>query len=155
MRSMLFASLTLLALLSGCGDQRAMLSADAARQQVMDTEKAFAKTMADRDAVAFASFLSEEAIFMSGETPLRGRQAISEGWAPFYAGPAAPFSWEPEDVEVLTSGDLALSSGPVRDPQGKVVARFTSIWRREASGAWRIVFDKGSDVCRCGALASG
>jgi hypothetical protein len=37
----------------------------------------------------------------------------------------------------------------VRDPRGNPVGRFNSIWRRDAAGAWRIVFDKGSDACRC------
>jgi len=32
----------------------------------------------------------------------------------------------------------------VRDPSGRVVARFQSIWRRAAPGVWRVVFDKGS-----------
>jgi hypothetical protein len=45
---------------------------------------------------------------------------------------------------VLDSGTLALSSGPVRSPDGKVFARFNSIWRLEAPGVWRVVFDKGS-----------
>jgi ketosteroid isomerase-like protein len=50
-------------------------------------------------------------------------------------------------VEVLASGQLALSTGPVRDSKGKVIGTFTSIWRLEAPGKWRIVFDKGSPVC--------
>jgi hypothetical protein len=50
---------------------------------------------------------------------------------------------------VLASGTLAISSGPVRDPSGKLVATFTSIWRQEAPGVWRIIFDKGNDVCDC------
>ena len=33
-------------------------------------------------------------------------------------------------------------TGPVFDPHGRCIGRFTSIWRREAAG-WRIVFDKG------------
>jgi hypothetical protein len=37
----------------------------------------------------------------------------------------------------------------VYDPGGKLVATFTSIWRLEAPGVWRIVFDKGNDVCDC------
>ncbi len=53
--------------------------------------------------------------------------------------------------EALSSGtgNLALSAGPVRDSQGKLIATFTSIWRWEGPGTWRIVFDKGNDVCDC------
>jgi hypothetical protein len=47
-------------------------------------------------------------------------------------------------VEVLASGALALTSGPVRDAAGAVVGRFNSVWRREPDGVWMVVFDKGS-----------
>jgi hypothetical protein len=32
-----------------------------------------------------------------------------------------------------------------------VGATCTSIWRREANGAWRIIFDRGSPFCDCAA----
>jgi ketosteroid isomerase-like protein len=123
------------------------------RQQVEDTERAFARTMADRDHEAFTSFLSNEAIFFAGEKPLRGKQQVADAWKPFFEEPEAPFSWEPQTVVVLDSGTLALSSGPVRDPGGKQVATFNSIWRLDPGGQWQIVFDKGSDACNCPAQA--
>jgi ketosteroid isomerase-like protein len=119
------------------------------QRQVTDTERAFAKTMADRDHAAFVTFLSAEAVFFTGPKPLHGRQQVADAWKRFYDRSEAPFSWEPEQVEVLESGTLALSSGPVRDPKGKLIATFTSIWRLEAPGIWRIIFDKGNEVCDC------
>jgi ketosteroid isomerase-like protein len=116
-------------------------------RQVIETERAFARTMATRDFKAFVSFVSAEAVFFTGDKPLRGRQAVADRWKTYYEKPEAPFSWEPEKVEVLDSGTLALSTGPVRDPTGKVVGAFTSIWRLEEPGKWRIVFDKGNPVC--------
>jgi ketosteroid isomerase-like protein len=116
---------------------------EAARAQVDATERAFAKTMADRDLAAFGSFIAEEAVFFSGPAPLHGRAAVIEFWSRYYKGAAAPFSWQPDKVEVLASGTLALSTGPVHDPDGKLIARFSSIWRQEAPGVWRIVFDRG------------
>ena len=75
---------------------------------------------------------------------------MAQEWLRFYHDPQAPFSWEPEQVEVLDSGTLALSSGPVRDPSGKIIASYNSIWRLEAPGHWRIIFDKGcNDACPC------
>ena len=79
----------------------------------MAAERAFARTMADRDLAAFASFLSDEAVFFSGPTPLRGKAQVLAFWSRFYSGQAALFSWEPDEVEVLDSGTLAHSSGPV------------------------------------------
>jgi ketosteroid isomerase-like protein len=117
--------------------------------QVREAERAFAKTMADRDHNAFASFLADEAVFFSDTGVLRGKAAVASGWKRLYDGPSAPFSWDPDRVEVLDSGTLALSSGPVRDPQGKRVGTFNSVWRRDPGGAWRIVFDKGCPPCDC------
>jgi len=116
------------------------------RNQVMETERAFASTMADRDFEAFVSFLADETVFFAGEKPLNGKQAVADAWQAFYTAENVPFSWSPETVVVLDSGTLALSSGPVFDPAGKKVATFTSIWRQESPGVWRIVFDKG---CNC------
>jgi len=119
----------------------------AIREQVLETERAFAKTMADRDFESFREFLSEEAVFLSGPAPLRGKNAVAEAWKRYFEDPRAPFSWEPREVEVLQSGSLAWSTGPVRDRDGEVIATFHSIWRLEPPGAWRIVFDKGTEVC--------
>ena len=97
--------------------------------------------MAERDFVAFASFLSAEAVFFTDGEPLRGSDRVAKAWEPFFAGPDPPFSWEPGSVEVLDSGDLALSTGRVRDPSEKLVATFPSRLRLEPPGVWRIVFD--------------
>ena len=141
------------AALSGCAGAPAPVKVapdlPALREQVFATERAFAKTMADRDFAAFTSFLSEEAVFFSGPTPLRGKAEIAARWKRFYEAKEAPFSWEPAQVEVLDSGTLALSTGPVRDPAGKQFAIFTSVWRLEAPGTWRIILDKGEDYCDC------
>jgi ketosteroid isomerase-like protein len=117
------------------------------RQQVEDTERAFAASMADRDYAAFTQFLSDEAVFFSGESVLHGKQEVAAAWKPYFDGAEAPFAWEPQVVEVLDSGTLALSSGPVYDPGGKLVSHFTSIWRLEVPGTWRIIFDKGNKAC--------
>ena len=136
-------------LLAGCAGMGAKPDLAALRQQVIDTETAFAKTMADRDHAAFASYLADDTVWFAGRGPLRGKAAVAESWKRFYEGPQAPFSWRPARVEVLDSGELALSSGPVFDPEGKPVGEFNSVWHREAPGVWRIIFDKGCD-CPCG-----
>jgi ketosteroid isomerase-like protein len=113
------------------------------QRQVAETERAFAKSMADRDHAAFVSHLSEEAVFFGGSQVFHGRAEVAAAWKHYFEGPAAPFSWEPERVEVLPSGTLGFSSGPVRGPDGKRAGTFNSVWRLEQDGTWRIVFDIG------------
>jgi ketosteroid isomerase-like protein len=118
----------------------------AAVKQVIATEQAFAKTMANRDFKAFVTFLSPDAVFFSGKSVKHGPAEVAAQWQPYFEAHKAPFSWAPDHVEVLASGKLALSTGPVYE-EGKIVGRFNSIWRLEPDNNWRIVFDKGEAVC--------
>jgi ketosteroid isomerase-like protein len=142
MRQVLVMAASLVLLLA-CTPSKTLPGKETLQQQVAETERAFAHTMAIRDFAGFANFLSEEAVFFTGEKALRGKVQITEGWKPYYDRPEPFFSWEPNRVEVLDSGHLALSTGPVRDNKGKLIGTFTSIWRLESGGQWHIIFDKG------------
>lgn len=103
--------------------------------------------MAERDYQGFISFLSDEAVFVTEKELLRGKQQVANWWRRFYESPVASFSWEPKQVEVLDSGTLALSTGPVRSSDGRLIGTFTSIWRLENPQTWRIIFDRGCNAC--------
>ena len=102
-----FTILGLCLLILGCVASPALPTHADARLQVMATETAFAKTMADRDHKAFSTFIADDAVFFAGNDPLRGKQRVIAWWARYYAAPSAPFWWEPEEVEILDSGTLA------------------------------------------------
>lgn len=136
--------LALVAVLTAIPWHVAVSATDSAQQQVFAVERAFAKSMADRNLKDFSRHVSEEAIFFTGANPLHGKAEVMATWSRFFERATAPFSWEPDRVEVLKSGTLALSTGLVRDPQGKIIGRFNSVWRQESPGVWRVVFDKGS-----------
>jgi ketosteroid isomerase-like protein len=142
------AALLALALTSGAVCARAADVA-ALAAKVRAREEAFAKTMADRDLAAFATFVDEEAVFL-GRTELRGRPAVVEGWKRYFEGKTAPFSWKPDRVHVVDSGALAVSQGPVFDPEGQRSGTFTSTWRLGRDGEWRVVLDSGCPPCACG-----
>lgn len=141
------AGLCLAFLMAGVFAEPSWADAAADAERLRQTEQAFADSMADRDPEAFAAFLAEDAVFFAGSAVDRGKAAVVARWAPYFEGEQAPFSWAPEQVEVLDSGDLGLSSGPVLDATGRRVATFQSVWRLEPDGEWRIVFDKGARWC--------
>jgi len=134
------------ATLAGCASSAPPVAFSLAERvaQVRAAETAFAATMAARDLAGFASFIAEDAVFVNAGTPLRGRAAVVEHWKRFYGPGPAPFAWRPELVEVIASGDLGYSEGPVTVADGRTTARYASTWRRDpASGQWRVVFDNG------------
>lgn len=140
-------SLVLAVALACMGCATAPSTADATAQ-VRAAETAFAQSMADRNFAAFSALVADDAVFINGGQPLRGKTAILGFWKKFFDGPAAPFAWKPEIVEV--SAGLGYTEGPVAAPDGKVFAKFWSTWRRDAgTGQWRVVFDNGQRACDC------
>ncbi len=119
------------------------------KQQVFAAESTFAATFARRDTAGFAALVAPDAIFFGRTSVMRGKAAVLDGWRELLLEPAPPFSWKPEVIEVAESGNLAFSSGPVYNAEGKQFGNFNSIWRRERDGSWRVVFDKGCPVCNC------
>lgn len=140
-------AMSLPCLATGCAATAPAHSRDELVRQVTAAEVVFAQTMADRDHAGFMDFVADDAVFLNGGAPLRGKAAIGAYWKRHYTAAAAPFSWRPDLVEVLLSGALAQSVGPVLAPNGKVIARFYSTWRLEPEGRWRVVLDDGYSVC--------
>ncbi len=146
----ILVALSATAILAGAARGQAAPAASAVlTRQVFAAESSFAATMANRDSTAFATFVAPDAIFFGEKSVMRGKTAVVDGWRALFVGPTAPFSWKPETVEVLASGTLAHSSGPVHDPKGRQIGNFNSVWRRERDGTWLVIFDKGCPDCNC------
>lgn len=148
-----FAALLLMASFATAAATPAPVDVAALEQQLREAETAFARSMADRDLESFASFIAEDAIFVNGRAPLRGKQAILAAWSGYFEGEQAPFAWSPETVVVLGTGGLGQTKGPVTGPDGQPTLEFRSTWRRDETGRWLVVFDDGA--CRCAAPPAG
>lgn len=142
------AATTLVALHAGAAPLPGATELAALAVEVKAAETAFAKTMADRRLDQFGDYVAADAVF-NGSTAQIGRASVIAAWTGFFKNPQAPFSWAPDAVVVAADGRTALSTGPVRTPDGKMVSRFTSIWRKDADGRWRVIADQGVDACEC------
>ena len=119
-------------------------------QDVRCREIGFSKSVELQDRETFASYIDPDARFVGGKVD-RGRDVITEAWAVFFTGDLPSIKWRPQIVEVLESGNLALSRGPYqiidKDENGETRegwGTFNSVWRLDADGEWLVVFDAGS-----------
>jgi ketosteroid isomerase-like protein len=124
-------------------------SADSA-DDVRCREIGFSKSVEKQDHELFASFIDPDARFVSVAVN-RARDAIAEAWSVFFTDDGPVIKWRPIVIEVLESGDLALSRGPYRiidkDENGELRegwGTFNSVWRLNEDGEWLVVFDAGS-----------
>lgn len=130
------------------------IAREALIEQVRQSEIAFAATVAARDKMRFAAMIAEDAVFVGGGGATRGREAIVQAWSRFFEPTAPEFVWRPEIVELSADGTLGFTRGPWtmkgKDAQGEPIdlaGIFNSVWRRQADGGWRVVFDAGCSPC--------
>lgn len=117
--------------------------------EVRCREIGFSKSVETLDIELFTSFIDPDARFVGGSV-MRGPEAVSAAWAPFFDPDGPSIVWRPKYVEVLEDGRLALTRGPYRlisrDEDGNEIEQwgtFNSVWRLNADGEWRVVFDAG------------
>jgi ketosteroid isomerase-like protein len=123
----------------------------AAECEVWARELGFARSVAEHDAVAFAAFIAEGAVFGAKRpNPRRGRDAVVAAWSGLVAGKELRLSWYPAMVAIGGEPDVAYSSGPALyedlAPDAKqrfLIGGFQSIWHRDGNGTWRVLFDDG------------
>jgi ketosteroid isomerase-like protein len=126
----------------------ALVAADPALE-VRCAEIRFSLAVEGGDRAAFLAAIDVDARFVGSEVA-RGPAAVAEAWAVFFEPEGPRIAWRPRIVEVLNSGDYALSRGPyrleARGADGKPVVRwgtFNSVWRKQPDGRWQVVFDAG------------
>jgi ketosteroid isomerase-like protein len=122
----------------------ATVDRQAALNAVVAAEKAFAKAAAEKGTrAAFLEVLAEDSVvFAPGPVP---------GRATWEGRPVRPslLSWLPVVADVSLAGDLGYTTGPWElRPKGKgdtnvIHGFYTTFWRRQADGSFKLVFDGG------------
>lgn len=126
--------------LAGPGAATAQTAAEAAADQVIETERAFAQHAVDHGTIAaFRAFIDDEGVLFRPD-PVNGRA--------FLAGrenrPGPPhLRWTPAVNGVSASGDLAFNIGPWIFGEDQSHGYFFTIWKRQPGGGWKFLLDHG------------
>lgn len=120
---------------------------EAAVAELVATERRFSETCARVGfRASFLEFLADDGLhFAPGPTRMRDQ---------LLAQPAEPedfqLTWEPSFADVAASGDLGYTVGPYTVVENRGTAgqserygTFFSVWRRDATGAWKLANDAG------------
>jgi ketosteroid isomerase-like protein len=117
---------------------------------VWDRELAFARSVQNHDARAFAEIVHPGAVFVEGDTLHRGRDAVVKSWDDLIRGDKMRIDWHPTSVVLTGDPRVALSRGPywieVTKPDAKqrfLTGVFQSVWLKDDGGVWRVAIDGG------------
>ncbi len=116
--------------------------------EVWRRETAFAQSVEQHDAKAFASFLHPGAVFNAvTDSPARGSEIVRKNWAGIIEGTDRILRWRPRHVNIGGDPNVAISHGPFtmqsHNTKGNhMIGYFTSVWRRDTkTGIWKVLFD--------------
>jgi ketosteroid isomerase-like protein len=130
------------------------LDLQGAAAEIVKADAAFARSVADKNRDAFLSFLAEATTF-GGGTPneLHGRDAVMKEWGEFFTADGPTLTWQPTKGEVIGAGDLGYTIGRSvfrrKAADGTVTERhgqYVTVWKKEADGSWKVIFDTGSTL---------
>lgn len=119
------------------------------KNEVIETERAFARMAKEKSiSEAFIYFAAENAVLNRDNTLIKERQGIIEHFGPVEnTKTKRSLEWEPDFVDVATSGDLAYTYGKFlytkTDSTGTTSQEgiFHTVWKRQKDGSWKYVWD--------------
>lgn len=139
-------------LLVSAGWALARVDSAAARQALLDADKAFARETGENGLEGFLSFFAEDATIFPPNSPiLRGKARIREHYAKAFGTPGFRLTWTPIDADVAENGDLGYTYGTFemskQDASGRLLSRsgkYCTIWKKQSDGRWKVVADIGN-----------
>lgn len=118
----------------------------------MAADRAFAAATAERGLEGWLGAFDSTGIQMEPDkqfTP--GLAAVRATMEPAFADTAWHLTWEPTMAFASAGGDLGYTLGTWRSsragPEGNAevhTGKYVTIWRKQADGGWKVVFDGGN-----------
>ena len=143
-----YLGLSCVLLLLGCNANTQAADEAAVRQ----TDKDWSKAAQSKKVDDWVAFYTDDAVILPRNEPkATGKDNISKEIGALLSAPGIAISWDPVQVEVARSGDLAYTQGAyeltMTGPKGQPVTdhgKTTEIWKKQADGRWKCTVDMWS-----------
>jgi len=122
------------------------------KEILMRLDREFDLATAERGAEGWASYFAEDGtMLVAGADPIVGRGAIFDAMQGAFDSGNYTLRWEPVFAEASADGSMGYTYGKyvrtTKDENGNVTTKtgkYTSIWRKQAEGDWKIALDMGN-----------
>jgi ketosteroid isomerase-like protein len=129
----------------------ASASAKATADTLRQLEGEFMKAAAERGSAGYMSYYADDAVEVpNGGPTIQGKVNIAKGMG-FLDQKDNHLMWTPVGADISASADLGYTYGTYefrsKDKDGKPVVdhgKYTSIWKMQRDGSWKVVLDMGN-----------
>jgi len=135
-------------IVSSCNTKSDIADIEKWKAEIVDTEKSFAE-LAKKEGLqkAFLTYAAEDGVLSRDNKIIKGKEAMST-WFEGQSLENVQLEWTPDFVDVAASGDLGYTYGKFTfsalgengEPL-KSEGIFHTVWKRQANGEWRFVWD--------------
>jgi ketosteroid isomerase-like protein len=114
-------------------------------------EADFMKAALDKGSQGYMSYYADDAVELpNGAAVIQGKLNIAKGMA-FLDDKNNRLTWSPLAADISDSGDLGYTYGTYEfhseNKEGKPsveYGKYTSIWKKQKDGSWKVVLDMGN-----------
>jgi len=129
----------------------AAASAPASAGTLRQLEGEFMKATADHGSVGYMSYYADESVELPNGAPMiQGKVNIAKTMG-FLDDKNNQLTWTPTGADISASGDLGYTFGTYefrsKEKDGNPVVvhgKYTSIWKKQKDGSWKVVLDMGN-----------
>jgi len=125
-------------------------SPKATADMLKQLEGEFMKAAAEKGAQGYMSYYAEDAVELPNNNPIiRGKANIRQTMN-FLDDKSNRLTWTPVGADISASGDLGYTYGnyefqsPGQDGTQTEFGKYTSIWKLQKDGSWKVVLDMGN-----------
>jgi ketosteroid isomerase-like protein len=120
-------------------------------EMLKQLEGEFMKAAADKGSQGYMSYYADNSVEVpNGAALVEGKANIAKGMG-FLDDKNNQLTWTPVGADISISGDLGYTYGNYefhsKDKDGKATieyGKYTSIWKKQADGSWKVVLDMGN-----------
>lgn len=137
-------------LVNACKSELEINNKEIWKAEIVQAEREFAEmTATEGIPAAFMAFSAEDVVILRNDSILAGKDALGRYYHQRDTGSEkVNLTWKPDYVDVAASGDLGYTYGrykyEITDSLGGVKILegiFHTVWKRQADGTWRFVWD--------------
>ena len=128
---------------------KAAAASDDGSKAIKDTEAAWVKAFASKDAEKITAFYTDDAVFIANSPTVTGKAAILAAWKGMVKDPNFSLTFSSTKVEMAKSGELAYSFGTytltLSEPKTKKSftdkGKYLTVFKKQADGSWKAAAD--------------
>jgi ketosteroid isomerase-like protein len=126
-------------------------STKASPETLKQLEADFMKAAAEKGSAGYMSYYADDAVEVPNGAPvIQGKENIAKGMT-FLDDKSNHLVWTPAGADISASGDLGYTYGNYefhsKDKDGKPAVehgKYTSIWKKQKDGSWKVALDMGN-----------